>query len=63
MAFYSFVPDPPDDTHPADEVTTMADAMQLANDYVADKAPGTVIAVCDSDGNRVYLAAATPAGV
>ena len=63
MAFYSFVPDPPDDTHPADEVTTMADAMQLANDYVGDKAPGTVIAVCDSDGNRVYLAAATPADV
>ena len=63
MAFYSFVPDPQDDTHPADEVTTMADAMQLANDYVADKPPGTVIAVCDSDGNRVYLAAATPADV
>jgi hypothetical protein len=63
MAFYSFVPDPPDDTHPADEVTTMADAMQLANDYVADKPPGTVIAVCDGVGNRVYLAAATPAGI
>jgi hypothetical protein len=63
MAFYAFVTDPPDDTHPADEVTTLADAMQLANDYVADKAPGTVIAVCDSDGNRVYLAAATPADV
>jgi len=63
MAFYSFVPDPPDYTHPLDGVTTMADAMQLANDYVADKPPGTVIAVCDADGNRVYLAAATPAGI
>ena len=37
--------------------------MQLANDYVADKPAGIVIAVCDSDGNREYLAAATPAGI
>ena len=41
----------------------MADAMQLANDYVAGTPPGTVITVNDMDGNRVYLAAATPADI
>jgi len=60
MAFYSFDPDPPDDLHPADEVTTLSDAMQLANDYVADKPADTVIAVRDANGSQVYQAAATP---
>lgn len=60
MALYSFVPDPPDDLHPADEVTTLADAMQLADDYVADKPAGTTIAVRDSNGGLAYQAAPTP---
>jgi hypothetical protein len=63
MDFYAFVPDPPDDLHPADEVTTLADAMQLANDYIANKPMGTVITVCDAGGNQIYQAAATPAPV
>jgi len=60
MAYYSFEPSPPDDMHPADGVTTMSDAIQLANDYVAAKPPGTTIVVCDTNGNRVYVAGATP---
>ncbi len=35
MALYSFRPDPPDDLHPIDQVTTLADAKSLAESYAS----------------------------
>ena len=35
MALYSFRPDPPDDLHPADQVTTLAAAKSLADTYAS----------------------------
>ena len=44
MALYSFRPDPPDDLHPADQVTTLADAKSQADTYQATH-PGSSIDV------------------
>ena len=60
MALYSFVPSPLSDTHPPDDVTTLADAIYLANEYLTGQPDGTTVSVRDSDGNEVYLAGATP---
>ena len=60
MALYSFQIQPPSAVPPADEVTTLADAIAVAFDYVADQPSGTTVTVRDADGNDVYMAGPTP---
>lgn len=59
MALYTFVADPADDLHPPDQVTTLADAIELANEYVANQPAGAVLMVRDDSGNQVYQAGGT----
>lgn len=59
MALYTFVADPMDDLHPPDQVTTLADAIELANEYVANQPAGAVLMVRDETGNQVYQAGGT----
>ena len=63
QAFYLFVqvsgqiaPEPP----PPAQTTYLSCARTLANDWVADRPSGTVLAVFDVDGRQVYVAASTP---
>ncbi|HEV2415531.1 MAG TPA: hypothetical protein VGX27_12035 [Candidatus Dormibacteraeota bacterium] len=60
MALYSFVPVPASDLHPADQVTTLADAIEQADDYVATQPAGTVLIVRDANGDPIYQAGGTP---
>lgn len=59
MALYRFIPNPPDDNHPPDEVTTLADAIELADEYVAGQPAGTVLIVEDGNGSQLYQAGGT----
>jgi len=63
LAFYLFVqasgqiaPEPP----PSAQTTYLSCAKTLANEWVADRPGGTVLAVLDADGTQVYVAASTP---
>ena len=60
MALYRFIANPPDDNHPPDEVTTLADAIELADEYVAEQPAGTVLIVEDGNGSQLYQAGGTP---
>lgn len=59
MALYTFVADPVDDLHPPDQVTTLSDAIELANEYVANEPAGAVLMVRDESGTQVYQAGGT----
>jgi hypothetical protein len=60
MTDYSFVAQPPSDLHPPDAVTTLADAIEVANDWIAQQPSGTTLSVRDGGGDEVYLAGSSP---
>lgn len=60
MVLYSFQAQPASDTKPPDAVTTLADAIALAEGYLDEQPDGTTVTVTDPDGNHVYVAGVAP---